>query len=153
MLERNVLILIVLPLSCFALAYLYTISPTRTIQVPEFPEFLNTVGLSLTIALLAYQQIRFKNKIRHIKESGADVEEKFSRYASATITRYWQLLLVGFICAVGLFLYQNAGFTIAYAITLILISVAKPSPERIIRIFHLKGKEKDVIYNINRVEN
>ncbi|MEX2591685.1 MAG: hypothetical protein WD426_02840 [Anditalea sp.] len=152
-LERNVLILIILPLPFFALAYLYTTSPTRTIQIPEFPEFLDPFSLSLAIALLAFQQINFQKKIRDIKGSGADLEEKFSRYAKATITRYWQLLMVGFLCAAGLFLYQNAGFTVAYAITLVLISVAKPSPERIIRLFRLKGEERDLIYNINRMEN
>lgn len=152
-LERDVLILIILPLPFFALAYLYTTSPIRTVQVPELPEIFSPIILSFAIALLAFQQINFQREIRNIRESGVDVEEKFGRYAKATIFRYWLLLLVGFLCAAGLFFYQNAGFTVAYAITLILISVAKPSPDRIIRIFHLKGEERDLIYNINRIEN
>jgi NADH:ubiquinone oxidoreductase subunit 6 (subunit J) len=151
-LERNVLILILLPLPFFALVYLYTTSPTRTVQVPELPGFLNPFILSLTIILMAFQQINFQKEIRNIQKTVPEVEEKFRRYAKATIKRYWLLLVVGFICAAGLFFYQNAGFTVAYAVTLIIISIAKPSPDRIIRIFHLKGAERDLIYNINRIE-
>jgi hypothetical protein len=151
-LERNVLILIILPLPFFAFAYLYTTNPTRTIQIPEIPAFFNPFFLSLALALLAFQQIYFQRSIRAIKGSGLEIKEKFNRYAKTVIWRYWLLLVVGFICAAGLLLYQNTGFTIAYAITLVLISVAKPSPVRIIRLFHLKGEEKDLIFNINRIE-
>lgn len=152
LLERNILILIILPLPFFAISYLYTTSPTRTIQIPEFPEFLNPFSLSLALALLAFQQINFQRNIREIMEDELQVQEIFRRYASASLRRYWILLVVGFLCAAGLFLYQNMGFTIAYAINLVLVSAAKPSPTRIIRLFRLKGEQKDIIYNINRIE-
>ena len=151
-LERNVLLLIILPLPFFAFAYLYTSRPTRTISVPDFPEFLNTLTLALALALLAFQQIGFNKTIREIRRKTAGVEEKFMRYAKAVTRRYYLLMIVGFLCAAGLFLYQNLGFTIAYAINLVLISVYKPSPVRIIRLFGLKGKDKDIIFNINRME-
>ena len=57
---------------------------------------------------------------------------------------------MGFIAAAGLLFYENAGFTVTYAITLILVSVAKPSPERINRLFGLKGEEKELVYHINK---
>lgn len=152
LLERNVLLLIILPLSCFSFAYLYTTSRTMTIQLPDLPGFLDPLFLSAALALLAWQQIDFQRSIRNIRGSGFDIREKFGLYANATLSRYRVLLVVGFICAAGLLLYENVGFTIAYAITLVLISVGKPSPIRIIRLFHLKGEEKDLMVNINRME-
>lgn len=152
LLERNVLLLIILPLPFFAFAYLYTTSRTRTIYVPEFPGFLDPLFLALALGLLAYQQIYFQSTIRKIKESNQGIRDIFDRYAKATITRYWLLLVVGFICAAGLMLYENMGFTIGYAITLVMISVAKPSPIRMVNLFHLKGEDRDLMMNINRME-
>ena len=151
-LERNVLLLIIAPLPFFSFAYLYTTNAIREIEVPEFPQFLNLFALSLAIALLAFQQINFQRRISAIRESGADLEERFNGYSKAITTRYWILCLVGFISAAGLWLYENAGFTVAYAITLVLISVAKPSPDRIIRLLRLKGEERDFMFHINKIE-
>ena len=152
LLERNVLILIILPLPFFAFAYLYTTSRTRTIDIPEFPGFLDPLFLSLALALLAFQQFNFQSTIRKIKGSNQDIRQILDRYAKATITRYWLLWLVGFICAAGLLLYENMGFTIAYAITLVMVSVGKPSPIRMVNLFHLKGEERDLIMKINRMD-
>lgn len=151
-LERNVLLLIILPLPFFGFAYLYTTSRTMTIQVPEFPGFLDPLFLSIALALLAFQQFNFQSTIRKIKGSNQDISKVFERYAKATITRYWLLLVVGFICAAGLMLYENMGFTIGYAITLIMVSVGKPSPIRMVNLLNLKGEDKDLMMNINRME-
>lgn len=151
-LERNVLLLIIAPLPFFSFAYLYTTNAIREIEVPELPQFLNLFALSLAIALLGFQQINFQRNISYIRENGADLEDRFKRYSKAITNRYWILCLVGFISAAGLWLYENPGFTVAYAITLVLISVAKPSPERIIRLLHLKGEERDRMFNINKIE-
>ena len=134
-LERNVLILIILPLPFFALVYLNLTSPIRTMEIPESPEWLNHFLLALAVALLAYQQINFKRNINSIKVKGLELEDKIKGYSKATTLRYVLLALVGFIAAAGLLFYENAGFTIAYAIALILVSVAKPSPERINKLF------------------
>lgn len=152
LLERNVLLLIILPLPFFAFAYLYTTSRTRTIYIPEFPEFLDPLFLSIALGLLAFQQLHFQRTIRKIKGDNPDIREIFDRYAKATITRYWILLVVGFLCAAGLLLYENMGFTIGYAITLVMVSVGKPSPIRMVNLFHLKGENRDLMMNINRME-
>ena len=149
-LERNVLILIILPLPFFAFVYLNLTKPIRTIEIPEVPELLNPFLFSLAVALLAFQQINFKRNINSIKEKELGLEDKLKGYSKATTLRYVLLAVVGFIAAAGLLFYENAGFTVTYAITLILVSVAKPSPERINRLFGLKGEEKELVYHINK---
>ena len=149
-LERNVLILIIIPLPFFAFVYLNLTKPIRTIEIPEVPELLNPFLFSLAVALLAFQQINFKRNINSIKEKELGLEDKLKGYSKATTLRYVLLAVVGFIAAAGLLFYENAGFTVTYAITLILVSVAKPSPERINRLFGLKGEEKELVYHINK---
>lgn len=152
LLERNVLLLIVLQLPFFAFAYLNTTRPTRTYQIPELPEFLDTFTLSFVLALLLLQQFNFNRIIRTVRREDMELADKFMAYKDATLRRYWILFIAGLLCAAGLWFYQNVGFTVAYAIILILVSVLKPSPARIIRLFQLEGKEKDLIFNVNRSE-
>lgn len=61
------------------------------------------------------------------------------------MARFWQLFIAGFLCAFGLIVYENPGFTVAYAVTLILTSLAKPTPDRIIRLLRLKGEDREAV--------
>ena len=149
-LDRSVLMLIILPLTVFGFVYLYSTKSVRTFQVPDLPAYLDFFLLSVALALLMFQQIDFKRKMKDINERGLDLERKLEAYARATVVRYWLLLIVGFLCAAGLLFYQNTGYTITYAIALIIVSTAKPSASRITRIFRLSGKEKEIIYDITR---
>ena len=149
-LDMSVLVLIILPLTVFGLVYLYSTSAVRTLQIPELPAYLDFFFLSVALALLMFQQIDFKRKMREINETGLDLERKLEAYARAVIVRYWLLLVIGFLCAAGLLFYQNIGYTITYAIALIVVSTAKPSASRITRIFRLSGKEKEIVYDITR---
>lgn len=148
--ERKVLLLILIPLPVFAFVYLNLTKPTRTIHVPELPAFLESFLLSLTLALLLFQHINFQRSIKPLQVEGLDLDRKITGYLKASTMRYVILALVGLITAGGLFFFSNVGFTIAYAIVLVLVSVHKPSPIRIIRLFRLRGEEKEFVYEINR---
>lgn len=148
--ERNVLMLILLPLPFFAIVYLNMTKPIRTIQLPEIPEIFNPLLISLTLALLMFQQINFQRNIRMLKETEVSFENKILGYLKATLVRYIILAVVGFIAAFGLLFFGNVGFTIIYAIVLILVSVLKPSPVRIVRLFRLREDEKEFVNQINK---
>jgi hypothetical protein len=148
--ERNVLLLILFPLPVFAFVYLNLTKPTRTINVPELPAFLESFLLSLTLALLLFQHINFQKSIKPLQVDGMDLEQKIIGYLKASTMRYVILAVVGFVAAMGLFFFANVGFTVAYAIVLVLVSVYKPSPIRIIRLFRLSGEEKEFVQVINR---
>jgi hypothetical protein len=148
--ERNVLLLILFPLPVFAFVYLNLSKPTRTINIPELPAFLESFLLSLTLALLLFQHINFQKSIKPLQVDGMDLEQKIIGYLKASTMRYVILAVVGFVAAMGLFFFANVGFTVAYAIVLVLVSVYKPSPIRIIRLFRLSGEEKEFVQVINR---
>ncbi|MDN3686588.1 hypothetical protein [Cyclobacterium jeungdonense] len=150
LLERNVLLLIAIPLPFFSFAYLYSTSSTLSLDLPELPSFLNYVTLSLVTALLVMQQVGFQKRISKVKNSDADLGIRIKSYASATFLRYWQLFWVGILTSFGLFFYNNQGFTIMYAINLLFVSLGKPTPHRIVTSLHLKKEEKDLVYEINK---
>jgi len=151
-LERNVLILTGLPLPAFAFAYLYTNSSNMKLDLPVLPEFLGSILLSVAIALLVLQWYNFHRGMKRNRLSNLPLEERVQRYETLTIQRFWKLFAVGLICAVGLLFYQSAGFTLAYAVTLVYVSLGKPTPDRIAKLLRLKGEERDMVYAINQRE-
>ena len=152
-LERNVLLLIVIPLPFFAYAYLYTTGQSKSLSVPQLPEQVSILLLMLAVAGLLLQFIRVKQGLKTTRNGLLNFDEKFLIYVRVTMERYWILLGVGFICAVGLFFFENPGFTIAYAVCLLVISLGKPTPERIIGSLRLKKGEKDKVYEISKRED
>ncbi len=152
-LERNILILIAIPLPAFAFAYLYTTSGNLDLQVPELPEAFNMAILGLVSAILLVQYLNFKKGIKTLRQRETGLEAKINGYARLTMMRYWAFFISGFLCALGLIAYKNPGFTIAYAITLVMISLAKPTPDRISKLFKCKGEEKEMVMDINRRED
>lgn len=150
--ERNVLLLIALPLPLFSLAYLYTISNNFALELPAFPLFFDPIALGFAMAILVLQYVGFSARIKKIRNSNSGLELKLSSYSKAITIRYWQLFWVGLVCSAGLLIYENPGFTIAYAITLVFVSLGKPTPDRIVKLLRLKGEEKELVYTINKRE-
>jgi len=152
LLERNVLILTGLPLPPFAFAYLYTTSRSMEISLPEIPLLFNSIMMGLVVGLLVVQWLQFHRGIKKARVSNTTLDERIQSYKELTMSRFWKLFAIGFICAAGLLFYENPGFTIAYAVTLIYVSLGKPTPDRIAKLLRLKGEEKDLVYSINQRE-
>ncbi|HSI74709.1 MAG TPA: hypothetical protein VK957_02390 [Lunatimonas sp.] len=152
-LERNVLLLIVIPLPFFSYAYLYTTGKSRSLSIPDLPELLNYLLLILVFGGLLIQQIRFNRELKSTHRNSLTFEERFLIYVRITVDRYWILLVVGILCSAGLILFENPGFTIAYASCLIVVSLGKPTPDRIVSGLRLKNEEKDKVYEISRRED
>lgn len=151
-LERNVLILTGLPLIPFAFAYLYTTSNSMELDIPVLPELLDSLLMGLVVGLLVVQWLQFHKGIKKTRSSSLNLEEKLENYKELTMSRFWKLFAIGLMCAAGLLFYENPGFTIAYAVTLIYVSLGKPTPDRIAKLLRLKGDDKDLVYSINQRE-
>jgi hypothetical protein len=153
LLERNVLILIAVPLPIFSFAYLYVTSGNLEFDLPELPQVFNFLTLGLVTAILIFQQVAFSNRVKSIRNNVKELNQRVKGYGRATFLRYWQLFWVGLLSAFGLFFYENQGFTMAYAITLLFVSLAKPTPRRIISELRLKNQEKDLVTEIQKRED
>ncbi|NHE55581.1 hypothetical protein G9Q97_02005 [Cyclobacterium sp. GBPx2] len=153
LMEQKVLLLIAVPLPFFSFAYLYTSSGNMQFDMPALPQILSHVIFGLVGFLLFFQYYAFRKKIMLIRNAPATLNEKLTHYGKATFGRYWSLFWAGLLSAVGLFIFDNQLFTIAYALNLIFISIGKPTPDRIIKALKLKKEEKDMVFEINRREN
>jgi drug/metabolite transporter (DMT)-like permease len=149
-LERNVLILMAIPIPFFAIIFLSSQNGTLDYDIPEFPAFWDYFGLGFVYALLGLHYIAFHSAINKINAGNFELEKKVKMYANATIFRFWVLFVSVFICAAGLLFFKNSGYTIAFAITLVFSSLGKPTPDRIIRLLRLKGEEKEEIGELKR---
>ena len=151
-LERNVLILIAVPIPFFGFVYLNYENPMFFFEVPELSEFWEYLGLGLVFTFLIAQYVVFQKDIKSIVGSFFELDRKLESYSKAAIKRFGILFVAALIAAGGLFLFGNAGYTVAFAVTLLFFSIAKPSPERIISSLKLKGEEKDLIMSLKRRE-
>jgi hypothetical protein len=147
-LETKVLILIAIPLPVFSIVYL-SVSQGSSFILPTVPAILNPVLLFLVIALLVAQILRFNGRIQGIRNSDRELIQRVGLLGKATMERFWVLFWVGLLASLGLLLYENPGFTIAYAITLVFVSLGKPTPHRIIQQLKLNKEEREKVQQIN----
>ena len=144
------LIQIAIPLPFFAISYLYTKNGTIDYGGFNLASFWNSFAFISVIALLIFQFVHFTSATKKIAIGGHELDKKFALYAEAVAFRFWILFLIGFISAGGLYFLNNPNFTIAFAVTLMFISLGKPSPDRIASSLKLKGEEKDLVMDLKR---
>jgi hypothetical protein len=149
-LERKILLLLAISLPIFGISYLYVHSEGLSFDLTQSGSFWDSLFLSLVMIVLATQYLGFKKTMVMILRGDFELMTKIRLYAEATSRRYWGYFFGGLACAVGLFFFQNPGFTLVYAITLVMVSFSKPTPDRIIYILKLKGKEKEQILELKR---
>ncbi|SHN02453.1 hypothetical protein SAMN04488057_105283 [Cyclobacterium lianum] len=153
LLETKVLVLIAIPLPVFSFAYLYTSSGNREVYLPEIsPVFLYLI-LAAILWLLFLQYNSFQKRILPAKNSAIALSDKLLLYGKAAVRRYWYLFWAGLLSALGLIVYENQIFTVTYALNLIFVSLAKPTPDRLVKALHLKNEEREMAYEINRRED
>jgi hypothetical protein len=148
--ERNVLILIAIPIPFFAVVYLNSQNSTISFDLPELSTFWDSFGLGLAVSILFFQYFNFQTSIKRILQGNLDLENKLALYSQATIQRFWILFVSTFISAMGLLFFDNPGFTMAFAVTLLFFSLGKPSPDRIVKSLKLKGEEKEKVLGMKR---
>lgn len=144
------LIQIAIQLPFFAISYLYTQNGTIDYGGFYFAPFWNSFAFGLGVILLIFQFFQFSAEIKKIIRAGHDLDKKFELYAGAVSFRFWILFLTVLLSAAGLYFFNNPNFTIVFAVTLVFISLGKPSPDRIVSALKLKGEEKDLVIDLKR---
>lgn len=139
------LILTAVPIPVFGFVYLNSESPIFFFDVPELSDFWEFFGLGIAYILLVAQYFMFQKEIKRIADSSDDLPMKLKYYSKSSFRRFGLLLVASLIAALGLFLFGNAGYTIAFSIALLFFSIAKPTPDRIIRALKLQGEDKDLV--------
>lgn len=148
--EQKVLLLIILPLPVFGFVYLYSQRRLFEIEVPELSWWWESFLLGIQTFLLLYQGYLFRKGIAGIHRQDLTLEDRVAMYGRKTLLRFWILFASAILSTAGLLLFDNAIFTVTFAVTLIVLSIAKPSPDRVIRILKLKDDEREVVMDLRR---
>lgn len=148
--EQKVLLLIILPLPVFGFVYLYSQRRLFEINLPEVEAWWVSFLLGVLTILLAYQWYSFQAAIKRLLHKDLPLEERVGIYGQKTLIRFWLLFAASILSAAGLLLFDHAIFTVAFAITLVMLSIAKPSPHRLVRILKLTGEEKEAVMDLRR---
>jgi hypothetical protein len=144
--------MIAIPIPFFGFVYLNSENPVFFFEIPQVTEFWEYFGLGMVFTLLIAQYVVFQKETKSIVDSSSELPAKLTSYSKASFKRFGILFVAALVAAAGLLLFGNAGYTIAFAVTLVFFSAAKPSPDRIIRSLKLKGEEKDLVNGLKRRE-
>ncbi|MCH7410875.1 hypothetical protein MM239_15815 [Belliella sp. DSM 111904] len=151
-LEKSSLIIIACAIPVFAIVYLISQNNTLDLDRPDLPIIIDYVLLGCIYAVLAVSYLNFQNAIKATLKAPMELINKVSIYKTATLNRLKLLLLCSILSPLGLYLFENNGYIIAYAITLALLSLGKPSPDRMVRLMRLKGEERERVIRIKTRE-
>ncbi|MFC3417594.1 hypothetical protein [Algoriphagus hitonicola] len=148
-LEQLVLILMILALPIFGMVYLYFISGNLNWNLPQLPGFVNGLLVGFSIGLLVAQYVKFHQDVKAGKGS-PDLMEKVSVYIHSTRIRFYFLFLTSLICAIGLLFFKSEIYVVLFAVALVFFSLAKPTPDRIKRLFRLNKEDAEFVRLISR---
>lgn len=148
-LEQLVLILMIIALPIFGMVYLYFISGNLDWNLPQLPGFVNGLFVGFSIGLLVAQYVKFHQDIKAGKGS-QNLIEKVSVYIQSTRVRFYFLFLTSLICAIGLLFFKSEIYVVLFAVALVFFSLAKPTPDRIKRLYRLNKKDAEAVRLISR---
>lgn len=150
-LEQLVLVLMIISLPVFGMVYLYFNSGSLNWDLPVLPDFFNGLLVGLNIGLLITQYFKFHRDIKEGKVT-EDLFKKVAIYIRSTRVRFYFLFVVALLSALGLLFYQNEIYVVTFAVALIFFSLAKPTPDRIKRLYRLNKEDSEVVRKASRLE-
>ena len=149
--DRLGMIILILALPLFGIIYLYHSSGSIQKDIPQLTGFFGGVLLAFSFTILLGQYLVFH---QHIKKTfqQEDLLEKVKIYAKATKQRFLFLFLVSVASSVGLLFSGNPGYVLSFALCLVFFSLAKPSPDRMVRLLKLKKEDRAILLEAARPE-
>jgi len=149
--EQFMLIIMILALPIFGMIYLYQTSGSLDWDLPELPVVLGQLLTGGGVGLLVAQSILFRKRLQGVAHD-QDLRLRIQLYGKATRERFFLLFIITMVCSVGLLFYNNAIYTVIFAVTLFFFSVGKPTPERIKKLLKLNEEEFEIIKQTSKPE-
>lgn len=143
------LVLMIIALPIFGMIYLYFISGNLDWQLPNLPGFINGLLVGFSIGILIAQYVKFHQAIKKGKAS-EELTKKVETYIQSTRVRFYFLFLSSVISAVGLLFFKSEVYVVLFAVTLVFFSLAKPTPDRIRRLYGLNKADSELVRLMSR---
>ncbi len=149
--EVRLLIMLGLTLPIFGVVYLYYNSGNLSWELPALSTTVEITMLGLGVFLLLAQFLLYRKRFKRVFQT-EDLHQKMTIYSQAALQRIHILTVSCLVDAAGLLLFKNPLFVVFFAVTLVFFSLAKPSPDRIIRTMKLSKSDGDLIRQASRPE-
>lgn len=149
--DRLGMIVLIVALPLFGMIYLYHSSGSIQKDLPQLNGFFGGALLVFSFTILVGQYLVFQQHIKKaIQQEG--LLEKVKIYAKATNQRFLFLFLVSVTSSIGLLFSGNPGYVLSFALCLVFFSLAKPSPDRMVRLMKLKKEDRAILLEAARPE-
>lgn len=96
------------------------------------------------LALTFWSQKRFRKSIA-IQDAGDNLREKLKQYFSFSMNKYLEFMMIGILFTIGFFLTANKLFIVCYVISLILLSLRRPTLSVFLEDLPLTEEERKIL--------
>lgn len=143
------------PLVAFAWIYLNlkTINPHDIFMVPAFRPYLHAGILLLSLAIAVLAVIQYRHRFTGLEPDTSEQEgvkeslnEKVQIFKEASLKKYVLFTISTLIIIGGFYLSSEETYGAAYSILLILYSINRPTPERLVKDMRLKKEERELVF-------
>lgn len=149
----NNLFYLMVGLSLIAFVWVYlnlpAITPNIIFSVPAYRPYLHGLFLLGSLALLIWSLVQYR---KSIKDPGAfsgpeNIQEKViakvSFFRATSLKLYLLLTLSTLLVVAGFYLSARPEYAAAYSVLLIVFSLYRPTPERMMKDMKMKKEERD----------
>ncbi|MFY0625014.1 MAG: hypothetical protein JXR07_01885 [Reichenbachiella sp.] len=122
------------------------------LPIDAFYTWLIITSIFLATSALIYSSLtKFKKATRQAAENKR-LRIKLDAYRRASTTKYFEFLLVGILYFVGMWLTGNTLFLVGYIVSLILLSLGRPTISAFIEDLKLSAEEETILLEKKPIE-
>ncbi|SMD34835.1 hypothetical protein SAMN04488029_2200 [Reichenbachiella faecimaris] len=101
--------------------------------------------LLLASAAIIFQTSKHFNSYLGIDKNTFSLRKKLDQYKSESLKKYLAFLLASLVCVCGLYLTASAFFIVGYIVSIILLSIKRPTLNTIIEDLKLSEEEQNIL--------
>lgn len=134
-------------ISLLPFGYLLLLKQSGQLQTSVFEPWYSVLSFGLLMAITAISYQSYKNFTNFLEtvDSTMGLRNKLEGYHKNSVRKYLGFMLAGLICVSGFYLTVNTLFIIAYIVTLILLSIKRPTLNTLIDDLKLSAEERQLL--------
>ncbi|WP_422360932.1 hypothetical protein [Reichenbachiella sp.] len=127
--------------------YLLLLKQSGQLVAQLYGEWYYPVMISLLLAGAAviFQAKKAFKIYLSTEQKGSTLRDKLDRYKSNSVKKYISFLLAGLICVCGFYLTASPLFIVGYIVSIILLSIKRPTLNTIIEDLKLSEEEQKIL--------
>lgn len=132
-----------------------TLTPNIIFSVPVYRPYLHGIFLLGAVACAIFAFVQYR---RHLNEQKAaetamhpvSIMEKVRTFRAASLRKYILLTLGTVLIILGFYLSAEPNYAAAYSILLIIFSINRPTPDRLVKDMDIKKEDQEILFKALR---